>query len=525
MHGCVVAFWALSTLAAAAVVEVTVKDAVTKEPIQGARIQLHQGDEAARSGVTDAQGVFRAGDLKDGQYRLSVEHEGHMRLAPDHPAALPFALSAAAAETVRLHAELVPRGQIAGRILNSAGEPMRGVPVGLRRLWDEQWIQTAISAEGGAFRIPNLEPGPWILAALPTMKITLADPARNPRPVAGPGVEDGQRAGWVATFYPGVIDFAGAARIILAPGAVLEGYDVKLRTAPLRKLSGVVMDDEGKPAPNASLSLIDVSNKGSNGAMIIAGADGRFEFDAAMDGDWRIFAQAGSPQRRLKGLLDLRVSRRDLAGIEVRLAAPFPVEGFVEREEPRDQEGNRKVTGVYLIPQGATPDFQESAFHDQDGRFVLKSVYPGRFRVLPVGYVPGYYVSAVWYGDQEITTSEIEIVNPPLPLRVLYKSGAASLTGIVERGGGAEVVLVPQDEALRDQHQFIRSAKSDSSGKFSIGSLRPGSYYAFAFDRLHRAMLEDVDFVRRLTPRAVRVTLRHGETASVELRAQPWPEF
>jgi hypothetical protein len=233
-------------------------------------------------------------------------------------------------------------------------------------------------------------------------------------------------------------------------------------------------------------------------------------------------AQSG---RTWKGYADVHVSRSDIAGIEVRLTAPFPVKGFVEREEPRDKDGNRKVTGVYLIPQGASADVQVAAFHEQDGSFVLKNVYRGRYRVLPVGLVPGHYVESVWYGEQEVTTRAIDVMNPPLPLKVVYRSGAGRAAGTVERGEGAWVVLVPQEEALRDSDQFIRTARCAAYGKFAIDNLRPGSYYAFAFDRVRKEMLEDVEFVRKIVPHAVRVEVRHGEAANFDLVPQVWPDY
>ncbi len=515
---------AIPALAQSGAIEGSVVDAVTKAPIVGAVVTLYRGDKAVQSVGSDTQGLFRLAGLPDGQYRVVIDHSGHLPLASDHAAAQTFVTSAATAE-VRLRAELVPLGQLAGRVLSPTRESMKGVPVGLRRPWDDQWTQTTISGDDGRFHFRHLEPGTWILAAMPSFRISLPDPSKNPKPVSDPAEEEGQRVGWATTFFPGTLDLAGAEKIVLRPGALLDGYNVKLRTVPLRRLSGVVIDEDGNPAPKAGVSLIDVANKGANGALRMTDRDGRFEFDSGKDGEWRIFAQLAQSGRTLKGYIDLRVSRSDLAGIEVRLTAPFPLKGFVEREEPRDKDGNRKLTAVHLIPQAASPDVQESAFHEQDGSFVLKNVYRGRYRVLPAGYVPGYYVASIWYGDQEVITQAIDIVNPPLPLKIVYRSGAGRATGTVDRGEGTSVVLVPQDEALRDSFQFIRTARCGAYGKFAIDSLRPGSYYAFAFDRVRREMLEDVEFVRKLVARAVRVEVRHGEAASLELSPQVWPDY
>jgi hypothetical protein len=156
---------------------------------------------------------------------------------------------------------------------------------------------------------------------------------------------------------------------------------------------------------------------------------------------------------------------------------------------------------------------------------VLKNVYPGRYRVLPAGHVPGYYVSSIWYGGYEVTTRPVDIVSPPLPLRIVYKSGAGRAAGAVEGGEGAWVVLAPQDEALRDPSQFVRAAECDSRGKFSLESLRPGSYYAFAFDRIEQEMFGSLEFVRKLAPHAARIDVRRGETAHIDLRRQVWPDY
>jgi hypothetical protein len=515
---------AIPVLAQSGAIEGTVVDALMATPIPGAVVKVYRGDKVVQSVGSDAQGLFRITGLPDGEYRVAIDHSDHLSLAADHAAARTYLITAAAAE-IRLRAELVPLAQIAGRVLNPDREPIKDVPVGLRRPWDEQWTQISTSGDDGRFQFRQLEPGTWILGAMPSFRISSADPAKNPKPIADPADEEGQKIGWVATFFPGVLDLAAAARIVLRPGAVLYGYDMKLRTMPLRRLSGVVVDPDGNPAPKASVSLMDVANKGANGALKTAGNDGRFEFAAGNEGEWRIFAQSAQSGRTLKGYTDLHVSRSDVDSIKVRLTAPFPVKGFVERDEPRDKDGKRKLTSVYLIPQEASRDIQESVFHEQDGSFVLKNVYPGRYRVLPAGFVPGYYVASTWYGDQEVTTGTIDIVDPPLPLKVVYRSGAGRVSGTVDRGEGKWVVLVPQDEALRDPFQFIRTAKCGTHGKFAIDNLRPGSYYAFAFDRVRKEMLEDVEFVRKIVQSAVRVDVRHGEAANLDLNPQVWPDY
>jgi hypothetical protein len=106
---------------------------------------------------------------------------------------------------------------------------------------------------------------------------------------------------------------------------------------------------------------------------------------------------------------------------------------------------------------------------------------------------------------------------------VTYKANAGRVHGSVEKCGEGRVVLLPQDEALLDG-QFIRTAKCDANGHFEVGSLRPGEYYAFAFDRADHDALSDVTFVRNLRPGAVLVHVEAGRAADADLRVTTWPE-
>lgn len=490
-------------------------DSATKAPIPNATIKLSNTET-----TSNPQGQFHFPALPPGPHRATISHPNYLRTEPQSIAITPSA-------TTQFTAELTPLAQLAGRLTSPDREPIPATIVGLRRPWDGAWIQTATTNADGRFHFRHLEPGTWILAALPGFQHTGAKPADSIKPLRHPEIpeEQNQRLGWAATFYPNAANYTDAARISLRPGAQLDGYDIRLRTRTLRRIAGTVLHHDGSPAPKALLSISDPANKGVNGQSVTADANGRFEFHTASDGDWRLFAQHKLSGETAKGYADVRVSRTDREDVELRLALPFPITGTVEREETRDGQGNRKVTAIYLIPQGASPDVQTETFHNQDGSFTLKTVYPGRYRVLPAGHVPGYYVESIWYGDRDVTTETIEIANPPLPLRIVYKPKAGRATGTVPRATGHWAVLVPQDEALRDAHQFIRTARCGPDGRFTIDSLRPGDYYAFAFDRVRTEQLEDVDFVRTLIIQADRTTIRPGETANLELKTQTWPDY
>lgn len=505
------------------VVEGVVRNSVTKAPIAGARIQLRFGEkEEVRKAVSDAQGKFQIGELPSGgPYRLIVRHDDYSALDFDHPAARPFTIDPTAKGAIKLQPDLVPDGAVAGRVLHPNGEAMKGVTVGLRTPWGPIRNFT-ISGDRGEFRISQVPPGAWILAALPTHKHMTGNPDKDPKPPTPPGDEEGVRMSWVPTYFPGVTHASDAAKILVQPGVTAEGLQIKLLQAPIRRVGGVVIDEDGKGAAKA---VIFWSNGEGNGSFHFADENGRFEVDTITDGEWTAYVQYKRGEQLLKGYAAVHVSRRDIAGLEIRVFQPFSVTGTVVRDQPLDRDGKRSVTSVYLIPEGMPEDLKASGFHEQDGRLVIPNVYAGRYRVLPVGFLPGFFVDAVYSGDRDVTTQAIDIASPPPPLRIVYGKDAPRVTGTVERGEDATVVLVPENEALREASQFIRTVRCDAHGRFAIGSLRPGGYYALAFPRIAREALENAGFVRRLTQGATRVELRAGESANVELKAQPWPDY
>jgi hypothetical protein len=100
---------------------------VTKAPIAGAGGKLFSGNKSVHSAVSDTQGLFRIDGVAEGKYHVVFNNDAYLRLSPDEPATQPFILSPTKMK-VRLHAELVPLGQVAGRVLSPVGEPIKGSP-------------------------------------------------------------------------------------------------------------------------------------------------------------------------------------------------------------------------------------------------------------------------------------------------------------------------------------------------------------------------------------------------------------
>jgi hypothetical protein len=485
----------LAFAARAQSVEITFTNSVTRAPIVDLTVTLK--GPAEYTATTDGAGVARIPNAEPGYYRVGFKVSGFM---PAPKSGQPVHV---ADEPVRLAWEMTPMCKLHGRVLFPDGAPVKSAQVMLF-LYRRGGGSITRTDGDGRFTIQGIAAGRFTLAASPPQ-----------------GAKSVEGESWAPTYFPNAADRAAAQPIVLRPGADVTGYEIRLRSVPVRRIRGIVRDDLGKPVPGAALQLINSGDGLPGQRKIVTGEDGAFDEEVRM-GEWRLVGSVTREGVELKGVEPVTVARRDLDHIDVRLARPFTLHGFVDRDEPRDAEGNRQVTAVTLIPEPSRPELQVLKFHEQDGSVELKNVYPGRYEIMPLGFRPGYYLDSVKLGDREVLGQKVDLFEGVALARVVYKSGAPTVRAQVEKGDGVFVVLVPQDDALMTD-QFIRRA-TVADGRCEIGSLRPGDYYAFAFDRIDMAALEDPFFVRTLVPRAEKVHVDKGETASVSLKVTPWPE-
>jgi len=89
------------------------------------------------------------------------------------------------------------------------------------------------------------------------------------------------------------------------------------------------------------------------------------------------------------------------------------------------------------------------------------------------------------------------------------------------------VVLVPKEPALQNS-EMIRWGRCNTAGRFNIGDLRPGSYYAAAFDRmndleLYYGAVIDPALLAKMIEHAAAVAVERGQTAALTLTLTSWP--
>jgi hypothetical protein len=199
-----------------------------------------------------------------------------------------------AGQTTELVLHLQKGAVIAGKLLDTSGEPVTDVHVMAMRRIDLGAPGAAatrlIPAPGGGqtndlgeFRLAGLAPGEYYVAAMP----------RGGSPFGGAGVTPtANGTAHTTTYYAGTIDQATAQTIKIAAGETVENIVFSLQSVPAFRISGRVVDENGTPVAGAVVMLIGADPRANAfmGPMGNArtGDDGRFTISEVPSGTYRV---------------------------------------------------------------------------------------------------------------------------------------------------------------------------------------------------------------------------------------------
>jgi len=526
--------------------------------------------------MTDSQGRFAFNDVGPGTYKLIFASNGYARQSYGQRGVggtgVPIVLTAGQTKADILM-QMSQVAAIGGKIVDSSGRPIAGVPVRLiRYAYDDTGQRKVVVAastqtdDHGDYRIFHLSPGRYYLSAgnLPGQSSS----NNIPTGLLGPGIVTVANSNripenYTLSYYPGADDASSATPIDLPPGADFNGANMSLRVQQTFRVRGSVVDPRtGQPplSVNLSLNLQNPDPRGgsfvntSDGRPTYNGADGTFELRNVSSGAYTITAMMPNPapprpadlgnlspadQRAYfdaqnatsslapRAFAAINIRNSDIDGIQLRVAPagniigrfrfdqdpsiPSPGPTFL-RIQLRDVNGSITATPTGIAAQ--------SRATGADGTFRVDNIPQGEYRLALVGIPDGYYLKEARFGDLDLLSGSLRYAGTDSrTLDVVLRSGTGNVEGNAvnsqgQPAAGARVVLIPE---RRDRTELFRPATADPNGRFTIPNIAPGDYKLVAWESIEPFEFFDVERIKQADDKGTEIRVTESSRQSVNV--------
>ena len=491
------------------------------KPVANATLtaQAVNGPASVKQAQVDSEGKFSFDDLSPAGYIVFAIAPGYIdeAMSSGDPNDWPRHLIGS-----QLKIKMIKGGVITGKVTNSKGDPIVGVPVHAVALNNPSWSPTDFLGAGGGesddrgvYRIFGLRPGPYVVNAGGAGQFGLA-------------ISNGFDSD-VPTYYPSATRDT-AIPVVVRSGDETTGIDIKYFGTDGHRISGFVL---GTISPSASATngavAIVLSPAGTQSVLSMAIAsvlDQRraFSFNGIADGEYDLFATLQTGQQTDAALVATkRVTVRggDVTGVELTLAQLASIAGTltldpIKPEDKCDQRGSQIIETVFAARRddpkknGSQTTLTMLAglggTLNAKGDFVARNLDAGRYRFEIKLPTEAWYVRAINLpaavavtNQQPSQAATPSAASKPNPWQgtVTIKSGqqvsgvsiivgqdAASLRGrvTVTPEGTAfpadlHVHLVPADREQANDVLRYSETMIMSDGSFAFSNIAPGRYF------------------------------------------------
>jgi hypothetical protein len=374
------------------------------------------------------------------------------------------------------------------------------------------------------------------------------------------GVDDPSET-YVAAFYPGSSPAASAAVVTLDIAEERAGIDLQQQRMPVGRISGSVSAVDGVLPSITQIQLIEVNQVVQTSARTVrATADGRFAFQPVPPGSYLLVASAtvrsGSPvpvpagpalpaaelekvlQARLAnlavshywGLAEISTSGLPIGDVAITLQRGMTISGTVAVDAPGPVDIGRLSLTAIRASTGAGPDLPSPSIApatvDAQGRFTIRGVPPGSYRIVPSAGIAGLTAKASIFEGRDSLDFPL-VVKPGEDVAggvVTMTSRSTELTGRLQESSGAPasdytiVVFAADSRFWTPGSRRIQATRPANDGRFAVRSLPPGDYRIVAVTDVENGEWFDPAFLRPLMGASMAITLAEGQRKTQDLQ-------
>jgi hypothetical protein len=510
--------------------------AATGGPVRRAQVRA-MSMEGRGGGVTstDTNGNYEIKELPAGRYNITAAKGGFVQGSygqrrPGEPGT-PIDLSdGQTADKVNF---VLSRGSvISGKVVDDGGEPVSGTMVAAVRYQFMAGARRLVPGGGegstdrtddqGSFRLFGLPPGDYYVSA-----------SNRGNMMAMPGVNNTESEGFAPTYFPGTPNIAEATRVTVRAGQEMSGANFALIVARMARVRGRALNSRGEPVASAMLMLTPdepmVMSMSFNNAMVAG--DGTFQFANVPPGRYNLQVRPGGMANANSEFATLKVTvgNDDIDNLIVITSTGATARGVVMTDD--GSVPTFRADQVSIFPGPAEPGTMmvgagQNKIND-DYTFELTSLSDRRLIRANVGQNLGWYLKAVMLDAEDVTDSGIEFTPGRSydGLQIIFTRKTTDLSGLVSDDRGrpvldATVVIFPANRELWTYtSRYMRTARPDTNGRYSIKSLPPSDdYLIIAVQNLEQGQGGDPEFLSRAAEEAKRLSLTEGETKAFDIR-------
>lgn len=554
----------------------TVTNMAAGEPIAGVEVALYGQVLAGRrlSTSSDEQGRFAFRDLVSGRYTVgaakpgfaSVLH-GQRRIgAPGRPWRL------AAGEHRDFRLQLPRLGAISGTVLDDDGEPLSRASVRAWRYTMSSGHRRAIEAGGatpdrdGRYRIGGLTPGDYAVCASSRQTAPLDAAQRLRREIdrlrrnatftLGPaGIAAQQQvapqlaelearlpahvepvSGYLPSCHPDSMKEPSMVSVGVEESRA--GVNFTLSSTRLARIEGRVNAARPVTPQVGPIFLYNADDRLQGGFIESArpDLDGHFFLPDVAPGRYVVMLHTDSEGRpqgpRVAAAVEVTVADQDMSNVVLEIQRSATVSGQVVFEGVSAPDAALLAQlQVRLDTTGQGPMARHAGLSvapvDAAGRFVLRDVFPGEYRLgayvkAPTPwFIEGATVSGRDARDQPLTIASGQRITNAV---VTMTNRRATVSGTILTGQGEPandywILVYASDERDRAVHAGrLRGSRAADDGTFTIPGFRAGSYRVATFLEGEFGDWFAPEFLRRLERDSAPLPIADGEQKTLNLR-------
>jgi hypothetical protein len=334
------------------------------------------------------------------------------------------------------------------------------------------------------------------------------------------------------TYFPEAPTIDQAIQVDLRPGAVFEA-NIRLQCAVTHSISGKI-DDIVSPGREYKVRLLPQSSGDADTQELgrdLTVTERRFRIEGIASGSYTLeltglggaslFGRKSTPH--LFARRQIIVGSRDLEELTIQTVAPATVRGYV-----RVAEGILDASHVHIRFTPAEPIrgliTPMEAEVGPDGAFVARDLDPTRYQIR-VTVPGGMYLDSVKQNYQPVSGGILDLSNGGVELEVTLRPGAGRVEGTVvvdnqlSSSSGSSVaagvfVLLSRTQALFADDGTVVGLRN---GTFSLSSVRPGTYTAFAMERYDPDLWRDSLFLNQIASRGLKLDIEEDARKEITI--------